>query len=144
MIVAFFGHSNYVEGQNDEKNLINTLSEYAKNKKVEFYLGGYGNFDNFALRCCNKYKMINENATTIYVSPYLTAFTKLTIAKENYDEIIYPPIEAVPQKYAITKRNEWIVSVADLIVFNVNYKFGGAYNAYLHAKRKGKLIVDFK
>lgn len=77
--------------------------------------------------------MINENATTIYVSPYLTAFTKLTIAKENYDEIIYPPIEAVPQKYAITKRNEWIVSVADLIVFNVNYKFGGAYNAYLHS-----------
>lgn len=143
MIVAFFGHSNYVEGQNDEKKLLDMLNEYIAYEKVEFFLGGYGNFDNFALRCCKKYKITNENATTIYVSPYLLPSSKLAIAKENYDEIIYPPIETVPQKYAITKRNEWIVGVADLIVVYVNNKFGGAYNAYIHAKRKGKQIVVF-
>ena len=59
-----------------------------------------------------------------------------------YDSSIYPPIETVPPKFAITKRNEWMVSNADLIIAFVKHKYGGAYKTLTWAKRKNKKIIN--
>ena len=44
-----------------------------------------------------------------------------------YDESIYPPIENVPPKFAIAKRNEWMMTNADFIIVYVKYNRGGAF-----------------
>ena len=66
----------------------------------------------------------------------------LSYIKESYDEILYPPLEGVPYRFAISARNKWLVENSDLIVFFVRRRFGGAYTAYLHAKKKGKQIIN--
>jgi hypothetical protein len=48
----------------------------------------------------------------------------------------------VPSKFAIIKRNEWIVEQSDLIVVYCLRSFGGAYNALKYAKRKNKKIIE--
>jgi len=58
------------------------------------------------------------------------------------DTSIYPPIENVPPKFAISKRNEWMMISADLIIAYVNRSYGGAYKSLQVAKRRKKKIIN--
>ncbi|MBQ3489992.1 MAG: hypothetical protein IJA86_05345 [Clostridia bacterium] len=58
------------------------------------------------------------------------------------DTSIYPPIEQVPPRFAISKRNEWMMANADLIIAYVNHEYGGAYQSLRVAKRKKKKIIN--
>ena len=60
--------------------------------------------------------------------------------KKFYDDTIYPPLENVPKKYAIIRRNEWIVENADVVIACVKYSWGGAAKTSQYAKRKKKAI----
>ena len=53
-----------------------------------------------------------------------------------------PPLEKVPPKYAISERNKWMVSEADLIIAYVKYARGGAYSGLQYARRRGKRIIN--
>ena len=50
MVITFCGHSNYLENINDKEYILNILEDLIKNKDVDFYIGGYVNFDYFALK----------------------------------------------------------------------------------------------
>jgi len=58
------------------------------------------------------------------------------------DMSIYPPIENVPLRFAILKRNEWMMKNADLIIAYVKRNYGGAYKSLQVAKRKKKKIIN--
>lgn len=137
-IVTFFGHSDFQEEIKYIKK-IEFFLQKEKLKDVDFYLGGYGKFDEFALKCCREYKSKNPNCKLIYISPYLGETLKRNreFLQSRYDEIIYPPIENAPLKFAICRRNEWMVQCADFIIGYVNRQYGGAYRAFLYAKRRG-------
>lgn len=62
--------------------------------------------------------------------------------KRRFDDIIYPPIENVPYKYAIIRRNEWMIDVADFVIAYVKYSWGGAARSLEYAKRKKKNIIQ--
>ena len=143
MIVTFFGHANFHETAEYREELLSIIRMH-EDKPVDFYLGGYGNFDSFAFRCCKEYQKENPNARLIYITPYLgaTLDNNREYLEDNYDEILYPPLEEVPLKFAISKRNEWMVEQADTIIAYVDCHYGGAYKALLHAKRKRKLYVN--
>lgn len=142
-IVTFFGHRNFQENAKLRERFFDFLHVY-DNSPVDFYLGGYGNFDSFALRNCKAYQKTNPQARLIYVTPYLgkTLDGHREYLQEHYDEILYPPIEDVPLQFAISKRNEWMVEKADLVIAYVDCHYGGAYKALLHAKRKGVTFVN--
>ena len=59
-----------------------------------------------------------------------------------YDEIVYPNIEHVPYKFAISKRNNFMVDSSDLIIAFVDHAWGGAYATLMYAKRKKKTIIN--
>lgn len=59
-----------------------------------------------------------------------------------YDDSIYPPIEEMPLKFAISKRNEWMVRNCDLVIAYVNHNYGGAYESLKAAKRVGRAIIN--
>ena len=143
MIITFFGHSNFTENLAVKEEIFNLLKERINGEMVTFYIGGYGNFDNFALKICKEYKSTN-NAKILFVTPYLGDWLnkRKEYFEKEYDEILYPDIENSPLKYAIIKRNEWMVKRSDLIITWVNVRFGGAYNALLYAKRKNKEYIN--
>ena len=140
MIITFCGHSNYIKNCKDEEILLNLLEKTIQGKQVDFYLGGYGNFDAFALECAKKYKQRHLNANLIFVTPYINNWLeeRKDILQKSYDMVIYPELENVPLKFAIIKRNEWMVSKADYVFAYVNISFGGAYNTLLYAHNHNK------
>ena len=79
----------------------------------------------------------------IFITPYLDInYSKLEFAKYHYDDVIFPPLESVPRKFAILKRNEWMVNEADLVIAYVMYSWGGAAKTLEYAKRKKKTIIN--
>ena len=147
MIISFAGHSSVSQG---EKLCELVKEQIIKNANADdsitFYLGGYGDFDEICARACRELKRAYKRIELVYVMPYITASeqekVKEMIEYGLYDSSIYPPIETVPPKFAITKRNEWMVSNADLIIAFVKHNYGGAYKTLTWAKRKNKKIIN--
>ena len=144
MIITFCGHSNYSSNLGDEEKLFGLLEEVAKGNQVDFYLGGYGSFDIFAHRCAKKYKGKHPNSKLIFITPYLDKWLKKR--EENigaeYDAIVYPELESVPKKFAILRRNEWMVERSDYVIGYVKTHYGGAYKTLLYAHKHKKPYVN--
>lgn len=60
-----------------------------------------------------------------------------------YDETLYPPLESTPKRFAISKRNEYMINAADCVIAFVVHDFGGAYNSLRYAQRQHKRIIRY-
>lgn len=145
MIIAFCGHAQFDRTEECEQKILSFLEEKAGDQRVEMYLGGYGDFDNFAYDCCKKYQRTHSEVSLLLITPYMTPeYQKNHLAYQRlrYDGIIYPEIEDKLPKYAISYRNKWMVEKADYVIAYIDHDWGGAYQTYQHAKRKGKLVFN--
>lgn len=144
MIVTFCGHRDFVETAEAENQLTMFLEKYAReNVRLVCYNGGYGNFDYFAVKCVQRMQEQYSNIRNCLVLPYIDQpfLERIEIFKNHFDETIYPPLESVPRKYAIIRRNEWMVDSADIVIAYVTYSWGGAARTLEYAKRKNKNII---
>lgn len=140
MIISFFGHADFFESDGNENIFLNILNDLDIDDNSQFWFGGYGNYDRFAFNCCKKFLAAKKQCKTVYITPYIDGLflnngKNITLL---YDEIVYPPLENVPKRFAIVKRNEWIIDNSDIIIFFVNRTFGGAYTCLKYASRKKK------
>ena len=144
MIITFCGHSNCLFSDEEKEKLKQLLiKEIRKNPTCKFYLGGYGDFDSLCLRTLRELKTDFPDIELLFITPYLDKnYNKLELAKYYYDDIIFPPIENIPRKFAILKRNEWMVDSADLVIAYVKYSWGGAAKTLEYANRKKKQIIN--
>ena len=144
MTITFCGHSDFLFSDDVRQQLKNILvSEIIKNPTCKFYLGGYGDFDSLCLRTLRELKKEFQDIELIFITPYLDKnYSKLDFAKYHYDDVIFPPLESVPRKFAILKRNEWMVEEADLVIAYVMYSWGGATKTLEYANRKKKQIIN--
>ncbi len=142
MIIAFCGHSTYVRNFEDEKKVLEILEHRIGDTPSEFFLGEYGNFDHFAYICAKKYKETHPYVKLIFITPYLTEKSLIQWKKDRFDLVIYPELERIPPRYAISHRNRWIVEQADIIIAYIAHEYGGAYTMYRYAKRKGKEVYN--
>ena len=138
MIVTFCGHSDYIQSSSDEDKILSILEENTADTQVDFYLGGYGNFDNFAYNCAKKYKALHPSARLIFITPYLPPRN----TEQKYDEIIYPALETVPRKFAISHRNRWMIEKADIVITYVLRSISNSYTRLTFAKRHNKRIFN--
>lgn len=141
MIITFCGHSNYVENVHDKEKILNILEIEAGETSCEIFLGGYGGFDAFALQCVKEFKKSHSNVKLSLIIPYLKKRKDFS-QTEGFDSIIYPDLEHVPPRYAISHRNRWMIEQADVVISHVSHQYGGAYTMYLAAKRKAKKIYN--
>lgn len=119
MVVTFFGHSDFCEGAEYEQKMLDILEETVGDEPAELYLGNYGRFDAFAYFCAKKYKETHPRVRLIFITPYMTdEYQKnhLNYLSGQYDEIIYPPLETVPPRFAISHRNRWMAEAADIVI----------------------------
>lgn len=104
-----------------------------------FYLGGYGDFDRLAAAAVRRQKAVYPSIESVLVLPYLDK--KFDAAA--YDSTTYPPLENVPPRYAIVKRNQWMVSESDVVISGMTHSWGGAAKTLGFAKCKGKVIFQY-
>lgn len=142
LIITFCGHSSFDKRAKDY-GLYELLCNSINGRPVEFYLGGYGKFDEYALLTAIEYRKKHDNAKICFITPYLDkGYSKISLYKDVVDGIIFPELESVPKKFAIVKRNEWMVKKADIIFAYVKYSWGGARTTFEYAKRQRKKIIN--
>ena len=139
MIVTFCGHREVQEPEKVRKWLYETVEGLIMEGADYFYLGGYGQFDTMAAGVVLELKQKHPYIRSVLVLPYLDR----EYDTSGYEESIYPPLEDVPRRYAISKRNEYMVDYSDVVVAYVVYVFGGASKTLRYAERKRKRIVSY-
>ena len=139
MIVTFCGHRTVYEQERVAAWLQQTVEKLILEGADCFYLGGYGQFDTLAASVVQKQKERYPQIRSVLVLPYLNRDNDLS----PYDETLYPPLETTPKRFAIAKRNEYMIEAADRVVAYVIHEFGGAYTSLRYAQRKCKRIIRY-
>ena len=140
MVVTFCGHKELYDVDGSVRIwLTNTVENLIQRGADLFYLGGYGGFDRLAASVVWELKQNYPKIQSVLVLPYLDRKVDATC----YDGTTYPPLEHVPRRFAILKRNEWAVNESDVLVAYVLYDWGGAAKMLDYAIRKKKEIIRY-
>lgn len=139
MIVTFCGHSQISQCQTVERWLYGVTQELIVRGATTFYLGGYGAFDNLAASVLRRQKMQYPQIELVLVMAYLNDGRDAS----GYDRTIYPPLETVPRRFAISRRNRWMVQSSDIVVAYVLHDWGGAAATLRCAIKKKKPILSY-
>ncbi|MBR7009640.1 MAG: hypothetical protein IKI02_01880 [Oscillospiraceae bacterium] len=139
MTVTFCGHRELDDPGAIRPWLEDTVDHLIGVGADRFLLGGYGAFDALAASVVFQAKKKNPAVRSILVLPYLDRKADGSL----YDSTLYPPLEAVPQRFAIVRRNEYMVAQSDVVVAYVLYSWGGAAATLRYAERQQKMIIRY-
>ena len=141
MTVTFFGHRDTPEKA--EKNLLTVLIDLIENKKANRFLVGHnGSFDGMVKRLLTNLKKSYPHISVLTVLAYLPEKDPYSLLNEK-TETVYPEgLEAAPRRFAICKRNEWMVKESDIVITYVKGTSGGAARYKEFARRKQKQIIE--
>ncbi|MFI3255677.1 MAG: SLOG family protein [Eubacteriales bacterium] len=140
MTVTFIGHRYVSESPLVQDWLENTVVSLINRGASEFLLGGYGSFDGLSAKVVKKLQATYPDIKSYLVIPYLDQ----DFNENLYDNSIYPPLETVPKRFAISKRNEWMVDEADVVVAYIKNYAGGSGRTMEYAERKKKEILRYE
>lgn len=145
-ICCFAGHRDIYEHTNDlevkvKKEIINLIENQGVNI---FYNGNNGAFDGMCRKIVYKLKKEYPFIKSYWVLSYMPkeSDVNLNYFSKFFDGTIYPDIEKVPLKFAIIKRNEWMVNNSNFLISYVNHDCGGAHRTFQYAKGKRLKIID--
>ena len=139
-ICTFAGHGE-IYGENTlkeklKKEIINLIENQGV---TTFYNGGKGQFDWLCADCVKElrkdYPFIKSYMIFSYLPGKKNEFDSNPY--KDFDGTIYPyGLEFVPKRFAIVKRNEWVIDNSSFLITYINHKWGGAYRTLEYAKRK--------
>ena len=140
MTVSFFGHRNVFRPI--YATLKQTVTELIKDAGADyFFVGNEGDFDRLALAVLRELSVVYPHVQ------YAVVLSRIpNAAQQEYFspfETLYPEtVAASPPRFAIDRRNRWMVEKSDLAVTYVTTSYGGAAKAKAHALRKGKRVIE--
>ena len=141
-VCTFFGHRD--APKKIEPILKSTLIDLIENKNVDlFYIGNQGNFDCMVRNNLKELKIIYNHINYIIVLAYMP--TKNNKFKyDNYETLFPLGLENTPPKFAINKRNKWMIDNSDYVITYVKYAVGGAALFKSLAEKKGKKVINIE
>ena len=140
MTVTFCGQAQISQSEKIENWLCDVTQKLIEQGATTFYLGGYGAFDNLAASVLRSQKKRYPQIELILVLAYLNTGRDTS----GYDSTVYPPLETVPRRFAISHRNRWMVESSDVLVAYVLHDWGGAATTLRCAKQKKKQIISYR
>ena len=138
--VTFCGHSkiSYNDINKIKEDLEKETEKLIKLGATEFLLGGYGMFDKLCAQVVRELKLDYPHIKSVLVIPYIDRdFNKCL-----YDCSEYPPLETVPKKFAILKRNEYMIKKSDAVIAYITHEYGGAFTTFEYAKKHGLNCIN--
>ena len=139
-VCTFFGHRDCPD--TIYPRLKNCIEDLIVNQGVGcFYVGHQGHFDALALRALRELQAAYQTIKHYVVLAYLPQKEMPYPAEET----LYPEgLESVPLRYAISRRNRWMLAHAEYVITNVAAPVGGAAMAKKEASRKGKTVIELQ
>lgn len=139
MVCTFFGHRECCGL--DEHVLLDTVERMITNGVTAFYVGNQGDFDSRVLRCLMRLEKVYPQISCSVVLAYLPMQNQESDLYAGYS--MYPEgMETVLPRFAIEKRNRWMLDHADYCICYVNHAYGGAHKFARMAKRKGLTVIN--
>lgn len=139
MKVTFFGHRNASESV--AKSLMRVLTELIEKENADdFYVGNHGNFDSTVWMVLGRLKKEYPHVRRTMVLAYMP---KETISYASYEETLLPAEVAncIP-RFAILKRNAWMLQKCDVVITYVKHSHGGAAAFKEKAEKSGKRVIE--
>ena len=135
---TFFGHRDTPNGIRPQ--LKAALVDLIENQGVtQFYVGNQGCFDSMAIGVLSE--LIEK-----YPIRFFVVLAGLPEREDPYaDRIptIFPEgLETVPRRFAIDRRNRWMIEQSDSVVTYVRHPYGGAAKIRELARRKGRQLIE--
>lgn len=139
--VACFGHSTApIDISSQVRNEIVKLLK--EEPDSEFLIGHQGQFDGIVYHALNSLEREFPDLQYKIVLAYMPG------QKEDYE--LYPPertyypegLELVHPKYAITRRNRWMVEQCDVVLCYITHSWGGAAQLVKQAENWKKDIFN--
>ena len=140
MTVTFCGHAQISQSEKIEKWLYDVTQKLIEQGATTFHLGGYGAFDSLAASVLREQKKQYPQIELVLVLAYLNTERNTS----GYDSTVYPPLETVPRRFAISHRNRWMVESADVVVAYVLHDWGGAATTLRCVRQKKKQIISYR
>lgn len=138
---TFFGHRIINKDIKDllTRQIDNLIAEHGVNV---FYVGNNGQFDNLVAAVLLELKSRNPQISYSIVLAYLPEREK-EYNQLSYTETIYPEgLEYTPPRFAISKRNQWMVQQSDYVIAYVEHSIGGAAQFTEYARKKHKTVIN--
>ena len=136
MICTFFGHSNFTE--EIKGKLKNEIIKVIESGFSTFYVGNNGRFD------CLVQQVLRELSCKYYFE-YAVVVSRLgeRALGDNQEKTIFPQeLENSIPRFAINKRNNWLINHSDYAICYVTNKFTNSYKWFDKAKKKGLGTVN--
>ena len=135
-VCTFFGHSECY-GLNAE-TLRDAIRELIIQGIDTFYVGHQGQFDAMVRGALRLLQAEYPHIRYSVVLAYLPAGKQEC---EDLSDTMYPEIEGHP-RFAIERRNKWMIDQADHCLSYIDHTWGGAYKFARQAKRRGLTVIN--
>ncbi len=139
MTCCFFGHREVTHNIRDK--LTEIIENLITEKDVkEFYVGHQGQFDNMAYSVL---KELKSNYPHIRYTVVLAYMPDEHIKEVYGEDTLFPDgLECVLKRFAISKRNDWMIQHSDYAVCYVHKITGGAAKFRDKAEKRRLQIID--
>ena len=136
---CFFGHREVTHNIRTKlKAIIEKL--ITEDGVTEFYVGHQGQYDGMVYSIL---KELKAKYTQIRYTVVLAYMPDEHIKDVYGNDTLFPDgMENVPKKYAISKRNDWMIKHSDVAVCYVHKITGGAAKFMEKAEKRGLRIID--
>ena len=135
---CFFGHRDVTHDIRAKLQFI--IEQLITEKQIyNFYVGHQGQFDSMVRSVLKELKVKYPHIRYTVVLAYMPD----EHIKEVYGEdTLYPDgLETVPRRFAISKRNDWMIQHSGYAVCYVHKITGGAVKFREKARKKGLLVI---
>ena len=133
---TFFGHRSCYGLEREV--LYNAIESLIGQDVDTFYVGNQGQFDGMVHGCLKKLSKLYPHIRYSVVLAYFPAGNR---ALEDFSDTMYPEIEG-PPRFAIDRRNKWMIDASDYCLCYIDHTWGGAYKFAMLAKKRGKILVN--
>ena len=141
---GFFGHKD-ADSSSSSRGKEAIIKLIREQDVDEFFVGNNGKFDYIVYSALKEIKAEFPDITYSVVLAYLPGEKQ---EYENYytDEESFLPdgIEIGPVRFAIGRRNKWMVEQADYVITHVTHSWGGAAKFKELAEKKGKTVINIE
>ena len=136
---TFFGHRECPD--TIKPKLREVLVDLIENHGVDmFYVGNQGQFDAIVRSTLRE---LQKEYPQMGYAVVLAYMPREQNDYDDYSDTMLPEgIESVHPRYAISLRNDWLLSKADYVVTYITHSWGGAAQYAAKAKKQGKTVIN--
>ncbi len=140
MTVTFFGHRDVPASL--QERLCGILTDLIENENADaFYVGSQGDFDGMVKRTLVELKQKYPQIRTAVVLAYLSNQSG-GMCLDGIDTLYPEGLETVPPRFAIIRRNRWMIRNSDTVIVYARYSFGNAFKLKSIARQQGKRVIN--